>query len=303
MGYELRRELRTTLGPGITGLQRAVALEIADDARHGDDGRVSHASLDDLVAWTGAKDINVVRNALKRLSEAGWEFRVPIGKGKDGRTLYAVPGKRMTFRVPNFEGVAPAPSEGATAPPCDRDPGSEGVAGARSEGAGARSEGAGARSEGAPATPSPHTTSHRPQRTTPEAGEAASDTDTDTSSGTLFGEPAPAPTAKTPKRRATASSEPTDPDAFEAFWEAYPVKVGKPAVIKQWNKELKAGVPAARIVQAAADYAAQQRGVERQFIKLPKNWLNDGYYDAEPSSPQQPGRGSQRTAPPTAPAT
>ncbi|MFF2768835.1 MULTISPECIES: hypothetical protein [Streptomyces] len=37
MSSELRRQLREALGPDIKGLQRAVALEIADDARY-DDG-------------------------------------------------------------------------------------------------------------------------------------------------------------------------------------------------------------------------------------------------------------------------
>ncbi|MFE2041647.1 hypothetical protein ACFXAZ_12080 [Streptomyces sp. NPDC059477] len=170
MGYELRRELRTALGPKITGLQRAVALEIADDARG--EGRTSHASLDDLVEWTGAKDVNVVRNALKRLADAGWEFRVPIGTGKDGRTLYAVPGKRMTFRVPDFQGGAVAPSQGAVATPSTEDPGTEGVAGARSEGATAPSQGATAPSEGAGATPSSHTTT--PTSPTPASAAARS---------------------------------------------------------------------------------------------------------------------------------
>ena len=149
MGYELRRKLRTVLGPDITGLQRAVALEIADDANDGT--RLSWASLEDIALWTGAKDVNVVRNALKRLAACGWEFRVPIGKGKDGRLLYAVPGKRMTFRVPDFEGVATAPPfESKGEPPLPI-----GVAPAPSEGAGAPSV-------GAPATPfssSPHDSS------------------------------------------------------------------------------------------------------------------------------------------------
>ncbi|MFI6103205.1 hypothetical protein [Streptomyces sp. NPDC051310] len=146
MGYKLRRQLREALGPGIAGLQRAVALEIADDAS--DVTRESAVTLEELVRWTAAKDTDVVRNALKRLALAGWELRVPIGKGKDGRTLYAVPGRRMTFRIPDFEGVATATPEeeqglphggaGATPQP------PEGVAGASSEGAGAHSEGAGA---------------------------------------------------------------------------------------------------------------------------------------------------------------
>ena len=140
MGYKLRRSLRLALGPEVAGLQRAVALEIADDAR--DETRLSWAALEDIAIWTAAKDVNVVRNALKRLAVVGWEFRVPMGTGKDGRILYAVPGRRLTFRVPDFEEVAPA----TPLTP-------EGVAGAHSEGAPARSQGAPARSEGAGATP------------------------------------------------------------------------------------------------------------------------------------------------------
>lgn len=133
MGYQLRRALREALGSGITGLQRAVALEIADDAN--DTTRKSFVDLENLVRWTGAKDTAVIRNALKRLAAAGWEFRVPIGQGKDGRVLYAVPGKKMTFMVPAF-----TTEGGASATPS----GSQGVAPAHSEGAGAHSEGAGA---------------------------------------------------------------------------------------------------------------------------------------------------------------
>lgn len=132
MGYILRRALRVALGPEIVGLQRAVALEIADDAN--DDTRLSYVSLENLREWTAAKDVGVVRTTLKRLGSAGWEFRVPLGVGKDGRILYAVPGRRLNFRVPNFEGgttVAPkgepglplgaeggttVPTEGTTVP-------------------------------------------------------------------------------------------------------------------------------------------------------------------------------------------
>ncbi|MEV5420275.1 hypothetical protein [Streptomyces albogriseolus] len=111
MGSNLRRQLREALPPSIKGLQRAVALEIADDARYDDagnydpeNGRRSKARLADLVRWTAAKDELSVREMLRRLSLAGWEFRVPIGKDKNGNLMYAVPGKAMTFRVPDFEG-------------------------------------------------------------------------------------------------------------------------------------------------------------------------------------------------------
>ena len=154
MGYELRRQLRNALGTDVTGLQRAVALEIADDAS--DESRESWASLEDLARWTAAKDTNVVRNALKRLGDSGWEFRVPMGVGKDGRVLYAVPGRRLTFRVPDFEGVATATPKGEPRLPLE---GVEGVAVAPTQGAGAPSEGAVAPTQGAGATPfssSPH---------------------------------------------------------------------------------------------------------------------------------------------------
>lgn len=111
MGSNLRRQLREALPPTIKGLQRAVALEIADDARYDDawnyspeTGRRSRVRLADLVRWTAAKDELSIREMLRRLSLAGWEFRIPIGKDKNGNLLYAVPGKAMTFRVPDFEG-------------------------------------------------------------------------------------------------------------------------------------------------------------------------------------------------------
>ncbi|WP_432008695.1 hypothetical protein [Streptomyces bacillaris] len=125
MSSELRRQLREALGPEIRGLQRAVALEIADDARYDDEwrfdaarGRRSKVRLADLVRWTGAKNERVVRDALRSLSLAGWEFRLPIGVGADGRPMYAVPGLAMQYRVPDFRvPVATAPEGTVTTGP------------------------------------------------------------------------------------------------------------------------------------------------------------------------------------------
>ncbi|MGW1015627.1 hypothetical protein [Streptomyces niveus] len=223
MGYELRRQLRESLGPDITGLQRAVALEIADDARHDADGRRSKASLKDLARWAGAKDTAVVRNALKRLAEAGWEFRLPIGKGRDGRVLYAVPGRAMEFRVPFF----PDLPEGA---PAHSDRKTEEGAGAHSEGAGAHSEGAGAHSEGAGATPPSHTTHH----TSPfPADDAADDPSVDDreaqQQGQLLNFPKPATAKgskrKSQKRQPKAAGEPNQhqvaDELTKAFWDRH----------------------------------------------------------------------------------
>lgn len=110
MGSNLRRQLREALPETIKGLPRAVALEIADDARWDDawrydpeKGRRSKARLADLVRWTASKNERVIRDALRNLSLAGWEFRLPMGKDKKGNPLYAVPGHALEFRVPDFE--------------------------------------------------------------------------------------------------------------------------------------------------------------------------------------------------------
>lgn len=251
MGYELRRQMREALGPDITGLQRAVALEIADDAN--EKTRESWATLETLARWTAAKDASVVRNALKRLSAAGWEFRVPIGKGKDGRVLYAVPGTRMTFLVPPIEGVAVAtpkgeqglpqggagaPSEGAVAPPSTP----QGGAGAHSEGAGAPSEGAGA----PPFSSSPHS---------PHVDKDSS--------------PTPPPVDH-------------HLDAFGAFWLNYPKKRAREEAKKAWIAALERGADPKRIVDAAQAYARERAQQDPTYTKYPATWLNKGCYDDEP---------------------
>lgn len=223
MGYELRREIREALGPNVTGLQRAVALEIADDARHDADGRRSRVSLKDLARWTGAKDTAVVRNALKRLAEADWEFRVPIGKGKDGRVLYATPGHSMEFRVPYPPEGAGAHSEGAGAH-SDDEP--EEGATAHSEGARAHSEGATAHSEGAGATPPSHSTSHT---TTTAADSTADETGASGDETQQQGNGAPPVAAKKPAKKtarktgtkkATVDHSVAD-ELTKAFWDLH----------------------------------------------------------------------------------
>jgi RNase P protein component len=221
MGYELRREIREALGPNVTGLQRAVALEIADDARHDADGRRSRASLKDLARWSGAKDTAVVRNALKRLAEAGWEFRVPIGKGKDGRILYATPGHSMEFRVPYPPEGAPAHSEGA---PAHSDEENEEGARAHSEGAGAHSEGAPAHSEGAGATPPSQITTHIPTTPADAAGDESARGDAETqqrddSTGVAAKKPAKKVSRKPAAKK--AAEYPVADELTAAFWDRH----------------------------------------------------------------------------------
>jgi hypothetical protein len=249
MGYELRRQLREALGPSVTGLQRAVALEIADDAN--EHTRMSVASLDELVRWTGAKDGVVIRNALKRLAAAGWEFRIPIGRGKDGRTLYAVPGRRMTFKVPEFEGVAVATPKGEQGLP-------QGVAGAHSEEAPAHSEGAGA-------TPSSSDSS------SPQEEEAAS------AQGGATATPLPEISDEAKRK-------------FLHFWTHYPKSRNKDESYAAWKAAIASGADPDAIISAAVAYAREKNGEPWRFIKYSANWLTERRYedDYEPEPNGKP---------------
>ncbi|MFF4489476.1 hypothetical protein ACFY0F_23755 [Streptomyces sp. NPDC001544] len=250
MGYKLRRQLREALGPGITGLQRAVALEIADDAH--EDTRRSWVALEDLARWTGAKDAVVVRNALKRLATAGWEFRVPIGKGKDGRTLYAVPGIRMTFIVPPFEEVA-------TATPKGEPPLPQGVATAHSEGATAHSE-------GATATPF-SSDSSAPQ------GE-----ETSTQGGALA-------TPSAAAREITADEK----LEYGRFWHAHPKSKDYDKTLGAWTEAVIGGADPKQITAAALAYAHEVIGKDFQYVKQSANWIRDRRYEDKHAPGPTPG--------------
>ena len=240
MGYHLRRQLREALGSNITGLQRAVALEIADDAN--EDTRRSWVALEDLARWAGAKDAVVVRNALKRLAAAGWEFRVPIGKGKDGRILYAVPGIRMTFVVPPFEGVAAATSKGEPLLP-------QGVATAHSEGATAHSE-------GATATPfSSDPSAPQEEETSTQGGATA--------------------TSTAASREITADEK----REFGNFWALYPKSKDYDRTLETWTASVLGGADPQKITAAAVAYAREVAGKDFQYVKHSANWLRERRYE------------------------
>lgn len=271
MGYELRRQLREALGPDITGLQRAVALEIADDAN--EDTRRSWAALEDLARWTGAKDAVVVRNALKRLANAGWDFRVPIGKGRDGRTLYAVPGMRMTFLVPHFEGVAPATPKGEPSLPQGGAPATpqppQGVAGAHSEGAPAHSEGAGA----TPFSSDPSTPHEEEEASSAQGGATA--------------------TPCNGEREITAEEK----LEFGRFWQLHPKSRDLDKTKAAWATAVRDGVDPKKITAAAEAYAREVVGNEFRFIKQSDRWVRERRYEDKFAPPApEPGTRPQLRA-------
>ena len=85
-------------------------------------------------------------------------------------------------------------------------------------------------------------------------------------------------------------------EAFEAFWKAYPRRVGKDAAYKVWKRrlpELPADMP--RIV--ARHIATVWAGKEVQYIPHPATWLNQGRWADEvavsqPTAPAPLGGGA-----------
>lgn len=72
-------------------------------------------------------------------------------------------------------------------------------------------------------------------------------------------------------RRATYSAD------FEAFWEVYPRKVGKRRAFVCWQRQLRNGVSAALLVQAARHYAEATADTEERYVMHPSTFL--GPYD------------------------
>ena len=88
----------------------------------------------------------------------------------------------------------------------------------------------------------------------------------------------PVPTR--PKKTSSSSKE--DP-AFEAFWDVYPKRVGKPAARKSWGTAVKETAPDL-IVEAAGRYSARMSstGTDQKFICNPSTWLHQERFNDEP---------------------
>nr|WP_119589729.1 hypothetical protein [Streptomyces scabiei] len=323
MGYELRRWLADRLPDGLSSGERLVALEIADLAHKESRTAYGPKFMETVVRRTGLSSWKQVGKVLGKLAAAGIELRVPIMDAngepvtdKAGRTMFACSGHQTTFRVPtqsecpalklppagDLQAQESSPAEGSNTP--ESSPSGETKAGGSSPEQGTKEpesspqretntperSPAGGHKVPRPGGPTTQTTEVTTTTSPAEAG------DTDAATGTLFDEPAPAPAAKTPKRRATTSGEPTDPEAFAAFWAAYPRRIEKQKAVRAWNKALAAGVPTDRILRATQAYAIERRGEPPRFTKYPAAWLNDGRYDDEPSGPA-----GALSGPPTAP--
>lgn len=76
--------------------------------------------------------------------------------------------------------------------------------------------------------------------------------------------------------------------SFDDFWNAYPLKTGKPSARKAWERAVKRDDPA-KIIEGAKRYAADPNR-DARYTKHPGPWLNDDrWQDAPlPSSTRRP---------------
>lgn len=99
MGYRLYRHVLDHAPADLTSGERLLLLVIADDAN--DDTRLGRPGTDLLTHRTGIGSRGL-RKALERLAERGFEVRVPITEDENGHPVFAVRGRRTTYRVPVF---------------------------------------------------------------------------------------------------------------------------------------------------------------------------------------------------------
>lgn len=74
---------------------------------------------------------------------------------------------------------------------------------------------------------------------------------------------------------AEKTSHPNDTPAFQAFWQAYPRRIGKGAARTAFKKALKFA-STNDIIKGATEFAAhcEEMGTEKQYIPHPSTWLN-----------------------------
>lgn len=113
--------------------------------------------------------------------------------------------------------------------------------------------------------------------------------------------PTPVPAVPAPAKKTKKSSTPARVESdFLDFYAAYPRHVGKEAARRAFEKAVKAGTPAAEIVEGARRYAAATTaaGTETRYVAHPATWLNAGRWsdDMEDAAPVELTPWEKKTA-------
>lgn len=88
----------------------------------------------------------------------------------------------------------------------------------------------------------------------------------------------------TPQRGKSRRPSTYDDDpGFQQFWDAYPLKKGKPSAFKAWKAAIARGADPRRVIDAATSYRDDPRR-KPDFTKHPGPWLNDERYNDQPAA-------------------
>jgi hypothetical protein len=86
-----------------------------------------------------------------------------------------------------------------------------------------------------------------------------------------------------PEARRPAARNYDDDPKFVEFWNAYPLKKGKPSALTAWKKAIKNGADPDKVIAAAKSYRDDPRR-KPDFTKHPGPWLNDERYEDQPAA-------------------
>lgn len=102
----------------------------------------------------------------------------------------------------------------------------------------------------------------------------------------LFEKSAPSLRSKNTPARERAGELEADDALFDAFWTAYPRKIGKPSGRKAWAKAMKRHADPQTVILAARRYATDPRRTtsDIKYTPHPATWLNDERYLDEPEA-------------------
>lgn len=95
--------------------------------------------------------------------------------------------------------------------------------------------------------------------------------------GELLATPEPSP-----RKRGSAY---VYPDAFEAFWKAYPRKDDKAKALEVWRRVVRE-IPNADLIAGAERYRDDPNRTPGQYTKLATSWLNAGAWENGPLPPR-----------------
>lgn len=98
-----------------------------------------------------------------------------------------------------------------------------------------------------------------------------------------------------PSRPRSGKTQPIGSDRFDEFWRIYPRHDGKKPAREVWDRALKRGADADKIIDGARRYAKARQGQDTAYTAMAKTWLNEARWDDEHQQPKPQSQASGHT--------